>query len=300
VTPLRESVLCLHRVTELPVDLDDPLFAHYSTMKLGVAASADHYARLLVPLVERAIATDPGCRDWALTAPGTDALPAGANLLCEAVDAQLRDRLPPGVAVRRIDIRQHPADPRHRELARADRYSRLAWTERRRSRAYWHSLLIDEPAFGGRPVIFVNDINVTGAQRDGMRQWFARLGAASIAWIYIVDVDEDVGRAAPELENAINESTPLSVEQLAELLGGDGIRLTSKGLGRLLSLGKRDLGRLLTLLGKERREDLRRLAMAESRYGAAQFAAKMALIHRACAPTQRRRRPSLRGVQARE
>jgi hypothetical protein len=300
VTPPRESVLSLHRVTRLPVDLGDPVFAHYSTMKLGVAASVAHYAALLVPLVERAVAADPGRRDWVLTAPGTDALPSGANLLCEAVDALLRGRLPPGVALRRVDLRQRTPDPRHRELTRAYKYSRLGWSERRRSRAYWHSLLIDEPALAGGAVIFVNDINVTGAQRDGMRRWFARAGAASVAWIYIVDVDEAVGRAAPEIENAINESTPLSVERLAELLASDGMRLTSKGVGRVLSLGGVDLARLLDLLGAEGREKLRWLAMADSRYAARQYAAKLELVHRACARKRRRQRPALGGLQARQ
>lgn len=299
MTAPRESVFCLHRVTRLPVDLADPVFAHYSTMKLGVAASVAHYAALLVPLVERAIAADPTRRDWVLTAPGADALPSGANLLCEAVDVLLRDRLPAGTTLRRIDIRQHPGDPGHRELARADVYSRLRWSERRRSRAYWHSLLIDEPAFAGQGVIFVNDINVTGAQRDGMRQWFARLGAESVAWVYIVDVDEAVGRTAPELENAINHSTPLSVEQLAELLLSEGIRVTSKCVGQLLLLERGDLERLLVLLGKHGRAELLRLAHADSRYRAPKFAAQVELLQRACEPTRRRKKQPLGGLQAR-
>ncbi|HEV8242026.1 MAG TPA: phosphoribosyltransferase family protein [Thermoanaerobaculia bacterium] len=286
-------------MSRLPVDLGHPVFAHYSTMKLGVAASVAYYAALLAPLVERAIAADPSRRGWVLTAPGADALPSGANLLCEAVEALLRGRLPAGVTLRRVDIRQRPGDPAHRELARADVYSRLRWSERRRSRAYWHSLLIDEPAFAGQAVIFVNDINVTGAQRDGMRPWFARLGAESVAWVYIVDVDEAVGRAAPELENAINHSTALSVEQLAELLRSDGMRVTSKCVGQLLSLGDGDLERLLVLLGKDGRAELLRLARADSRYRAPKFAAQVELLRRACEPTRRRPKRPSGGLQAR-
>lgn len=296
---LPESVHCLHRVTRLPVDLADPIFAHYSTMKLGAAASVAHYAALLAPLVERVIAADPGCRNWVLTAPGADALPSGANLLCEAVDELLRGRLPPGISPRRIDIRQHPGDPRHRELTRADKYSRLRWRERRRSRAYWHSLLVDEPKFAARAVIFVNDINVTGAQRDGMRQWFARMGAASVAWIYIVDVDETIGRAAPELENAINESTPLTVERLVEVLLSDGVRVTSKGVGRVLSLSEGELERLLALIGEDGRAALGRLATADSRYHAPQYASKLALVLGEGA-RRRRKRARLAGSQARQ
>ena len=145
VMPPRERTLSLRRVTELPLDLDDPVYAHYSTLKLGVAASVAHYAGLLLPLVRRVIDGDQGCRDWVLTAPAYDALPAAANLLCEAVEASLRGTLPPGIGVRRADIRQHRVDPGHPELSRAYRYSRLPWSERRQSRAYWHSLLIDQP-----------------------------------------------------------------------------------------------------------------------------------------------------------
>ena len=297
---LPESVLCLHRVSRLPVDLADPVFACYSTMKLGAAASVAYYARLVAPLVERAIAADPACRHWLLTAPATDALPSGANLICEAVDQLLRDRLPPGVALRRVDLRQRTPDPRHRELNRAYRYSRLSWSARRRSRAYWHSLLIDEPALAGRAVIFINDINVTGAQQDGMRHWLARQGAASVTWVYIVDVEEAVGRAAPEIEYTINESTPLTVERLAEVLASDGLRLTSKGVGRLLLLEASDLDRLLTLLDENVREELRRFAMLDSRYATAEYAAKIALLQRAHAPGVDPQEPALDGLQARQ
>lgn len=283
MTLLRETTLCLHRVAELPLDLGDPVYAHYSTMKLGLAASIAHYARLLVPLVERAIA-DPGCRDWVLTAPPYDAVPAGANLLCEAVEALLQGSLSAGAAPRRVDIRHRPVDPGHREVSRPHRYSRADWSDRLRARAYWHSLTIDEPSFAGRDVIFVNDINVTGAQRDGMRDYFARLGAASVSWVYIVTVDEDIGRAAPEIEEAINTSTALSIEQLAELMTGAGTRITSQCIHRVLSLDEPDLERLLTLLGEAGRAGFLRLARAESRYAAPQFATRFELLQRACAP----------------
>ena len=280
--PPRESTLCLHRVSELPLDLTHPVYAHYTTVKLGVAASVDYYARLLAPLVERAIATDPDCRDWVLTAPAYDALPAAANLLCEAVHDLVRGALPPATGLDRVDIRQRPVDPGHWEVRRSDQYSKLGWRERRRSRAYWHSLLIDQPAFAGRAVIFVNDINVSGAQRDGMRDWFAGIGAASVTWVYIVDVDEAIGRAEPQIEYAINKSTPLSVEQLADILQDPGLRLTSKGVGDLLSLDDADLGRLLALLDEAGREKLLRQAKADGRYAAPRFAPKLELLTRAC------------------
>lgn len=280
--PLRESTFSLHRVTELPLDLGHPVYEHYTTFKLGVGASVGYYARLLVPLVRKAIA-DPCCRDWVLTAPPYDAVRAGANLLCEAVDVLLQGSLPTGFESRRIDIRHHPVDPHHPEINRPYRYSSVGWRERRQSRAYWQSLTIDEPRFTGRDVIFVNDINVTGAQRDAMRRYFAGLGAASVAWVYIIDVDEAIGRATPELEEAINTSTPLSVEQLAELTAGCGIRVTSQCLHRLLSLDEPDFKSLLTLVGKASREELLRLVRAESRYRAPQFAAKLGLLQRACA-----------------
>ena len=67
-----------------------------------------------------------------------------------------------------------PANADLRELGQANDYSKMDWQERRESRVYWNSLTIEDPAFAGRPVIFLNDINVTGAQQEGMRRYFEK------------------------------------------------------------------------------------------------------------------------------
>jgi hypothetical protein len=277
--------LALHRVTALPLDLADPFYRPYTLLKLGAKESVDFYAARMADLVERWLATQPPA-EWVLTAPAYHAIPAAANLLCEAVQALLVARAMPGHAFSMVEM-QHARVDAHvlgaRELKRWEDYSRLGFEERIASRARSDSLVADDPAFAGRAVLFVNDINVTGAQRRGMARYFERIGAARIVWISVIDVDEDIGRREPQLEFALNTSLRLSVDELAAVLADRGLRFTSKGMGRLFAMAPAELARLLARIGAERRATVLRLAIAEGRFDGPDCAERMALLREACA-----------------
>jgi hypothetical protein len=244
-----------------------------------------------VPLVESWMAAHPHLTDWVLTAPAFDVLPAAANLLCHALHGLLGERLPPHVRATVIDIRQAKVDPAvadARELGRANLYSQLGWEERRESRVYWNSLMVEHAGFAGRPVIFVNDINVTGAQREGMERYFARVGAASVTWVYVIDVDEAVGRREPQLEHAINNARPFSVDELGEVLSSARVRFTSKCIARIFDYETPEMERLLSLLGADRRAEILRLAVAEGRYDGPGFEEKLELLRSLGGPGARR------------
>jgi hypothetical protein len=286
MTSLREDALALHRITALPLDLDDPFYARYTLLKLGVAEGVDFYATRLAALVEDWLARQTEASEWVLTAPAYHAIPAAANLLCADVHALLVDRLPPGTAVSMVEIQHVRVDAGAigaRELKRWEDYSRLGWNERVASRARSDSLTIEDRRFAGRAVLFVNDINVTGAQRRGMAAYFERVETARVAWVSVIDVDEAVGRREPQLEFALNTSRRLSVEELAEVLARPGTRLTSKCMGRIFAFEPAELERFLAALGAGHRAMVLRLALAEGRFDGADCAEKMALLRAACA-----------------
>ena len=285
MTCLPTEALALHRITALPVDLGDPFYAHYTFLKLGVADAVAFYATRLAAMVERWLASQTQPTDWVLTAPAYHAIPSAANLLCEDVHALLVERLPRLVQVAMIEVRHARVDRGAlgaRELKRWEDYSRLGWEERVASRARSDSLAIDDRSFAGRSVLFVNDINVTGAQRRGMADYFARVGAARVVWVSVIDVDEEVGREQPQLEFALNTSRNLSVEELGRLLAAPGVRFTSKGMGRLFAYEPPDLERFLATVGAERRATILRLAREEGRFDGPECAEKMALLAAAC------------------
>jgi len=286
-TPPGEA-LALHRITALPLDLGDPFYTHYTLLKLGAEESVAFYATRLADLVARWLATQPAAA-WVLTAPAYHAIPAAANLLCEALRALLADRVPPNHSLSMVELHHVRVDPAAlgaRELKRWEDYSRLGFEERIASRARSDSLVVDDPSFAGRAVLFVNDINVTGAQRRGMASYFARVGAARVVWASAIDVDEEIGRREPQLEFALNTSLRLTPEELGQVLTRPGLRFTSKGMGRLFAYELPELERVLAGLGAERRAAVLRLATAEGRFDGPECAAKMELLRAACARDQ--------------
>ena len=58
--------------------------------------------------------------------------------------------------------------------------------------------------FRHRHVIFVNDINVSGAQQRAMTRYFAELETATVQWLYVIDVDNAIAASNPQVEHTIN------------------------------------------------------------------------------------------------
>src|SRR5215210_2425735 len=159
----------LYRISELPLNADADVFRHYPAFKLGVTVSVRHYARLLLPVVKRLVANDSEHAGWILTAPPLVAeTPAGANLLCwELFDLYMRER--DGRDLKElslIDMRYEKEATTSRDYAKLDFAARVTERERLSRR------LVSDADFQGRPILFVNDICVTGAQQQAMQKYF--------------------------------------------------------------------------------------------------------------------------------
>jgi len=159
-----------------------------------------------------------------------------------------------------------PGPSRHR-----DDYSRLDARQRTLARQAESRTLLPDDAFRGRAVLFINDINVSGAQQQCMRQYFDGVGAAEVHWLYILDVAPSIGHSQPMLENVINSASHASFEGFAALLRREEVDYTGKCLARLFSCSIKQLEGLLPALGGGRIQRLLDLTLREGAVTAEDF-----------------------------
>jgi hypothetical protein len=238
----------LHRITELPIDGRSEFFRHYPAFKLGVTESVRYYARLLLPLVKSIVAGSAG---WILTGPALAAqTPAGANLLCwELFDLYRRED---GNGLSLIDIQYD------NESTAAIDYAKLGFADRVAERERLNRQLINNHSFRRRPILFINDICVTGAQQHAMQSYFDQNQAEKVNWLYLVVVDPKIGKADPKLEWQINY---LPFDDLLGLVSSKQIQFTGKCVLRLMHLSPTELDQVMQTLDQERRIRLLELAV---------------------------------------
>lgn len=268
-----EGVRWLHRLTRLPVSLPEPDGRHYAAMKLGVHDSARYYAERLTPLALSLIRAWPETTNWVLTAPPLHNIPAGANLVCRHLFAGLTALLPGSARLTRVDLL---GEDNARDHGR--NYSAMTLEERMRSRRREPAPVIPTQNFAGRAVLFVNDICVTGTQERFMRRHLAPAGPAAVYWLYLVHVDEALGRRHPELEHALNRSSYASYEAFSELLAETDFQCTGKCLRRLFSCDPDRFERLLGRLDAGKIVRIAELALREGPLECPDYAAKLSLL----------------------
>lgn len=254
-------------INDWPQDLGDPLFANYPAMKLGQKAAVDFYADQLAATVEQIMARSPCLTGWALMAPPVYHLPAGASLMAravadriaglEVVEPQLmRPIAGNGYAMAGLNVR---ADNRRRQDEALDR-----------------PLLTHQ--LGGRPVIVINDINVTGTQEAFLAQLLVDVGAIARHWNYVFTVDRDLGTRYPQLEHELNISCLQSLDAFRDVLAIADTVPTARCMERLFGLPRSDFSTLASKLSPDRCAELRALAIGEGRYGCDIFADKLDIL----------------------
>ncbi len=258
------DIICLHYINQLPLDANAEIFRQYPAFKLGVADSIRHYARLLLPLVKTLVANDSEHTGWVLTAPAITAqTAAAANLLCrELFDLYVRERdMRTSQELSLIDI-QHDSGPTAsvdwKDPTKSQDYAKLDFADRVTERQRSSRRLVRNDDFHGRPILFVNDMCVTGAQQHAMQEYFERAEAACIRWLYVIVVDPKIGRTQPNIEWKINFAP---FEDLLRMVSREQIQFTGKCVQRLMHLSIAELDKVLRALNQERRNRLLELAM---------------------------------------
>ena len=244
----------LHRIDELPFDEQAEILRHYPGFKLGVTDNVRYYARRLLPLVRDLIANDSQHNGWVLTGPAIAAeTMAAANLLCrELSDLYLRQRDTCNYKeLSLIDIQYGNGGTASIDYANLDFAERLTLRERLSQR------LVRNAEFRGRPILFVNDVCVTGAQQQAMQEYFERDGAACVRWLYLIVIDPEIGRANPKIEWQLNFAP---FEDLLRMVSREQIQFTGKCMTRLMHLSVAELDKVLRALDVQRRARLLELA----------------------------------------
>lgn len=258
----------LHRITELPLNTDAPIFRHYAAFKLGVTSAVRHYAQLLLPLVKNLIAESEHT-GWILTAPGIlTQTPAGANLLCwELFDLYTRERNSKELSL--IDIQYD------NEATASIDYAKLGFADRMTERERLSRQLVHNSEFQGRPVLFVNDACVTGAQQHTMQQYFERVEASCVTWLYLIVVDPEIGRKKPDVEWEINFAP---FEDLLRMVSREEIQFTGKCVLKLMHLSTEELDQVMRALSSERRTRLLELVLLNGFQNLDVFQEQMELV----------------------
>lgn len=244
----------LHHISQLPLDLDAEIFRQYPAFKLGVTNSVRHYAQLLLPLLKSVIARDSEHTNWIMTGPAIAAeTPAAANLLCrELFELYMRDRdTHNSKELSLIEIQYDNESTASIDYANLDFADRLTLRERLSRR------LVRNADFHGRPILFVNDVCVTGAQQRALQQYFERDGAACVRWLYLIVIDPEIGRTNPKIEWEINFAP---FEDLLRMVSREQIQFTGKCVLKVMHLSIAELDHVLRALNAERRARLLELA----------------------------------------
>jgi len=263
---------CLHRITQLPFDADAEFFRQYPAFKVGVTESVRYYAQLLLPLVKELIANDSDHTGWILTGPAIAAETlAAANLLGrELFDLYMRERdTHNSRELSLIDIQYDNESTASIDYAKLDLADRLTLRERLSQR------LVRNPDFHGRPILFVNDVCVTGSQQQAMQQYFERDGAACVRWLYLIVIDPEIGKANPKIEWQINFAP---FEDLLRMVSREQIQFTGKCMTKLMHLSIAELDQVLRALNAERRTRLLELATLNGFQNLDGFVEQMKLV----------------------
>jgi hypothetical protein len=108
-----------------------------------------------------------------------------------------------------------------------------------------------------------------------MQQYFERAEAACVRWLYVIAVDQEVGRSNPEIEWQINF---VLFEDLLRMVSREEIQFTSKCVQRLMNLSMAELDQVLRALNPERRTRLLELAVLNGFQNLGGFQAQMELV----------------------
>ena len=286
-----KSVLCLKQLGQLPVDFTDPLLIQYPAMKLGVLPAVDFYLDALAERVGEIINASPSINKWVLTGPPLIKAPAAANLLCWRLYRHLQLRLSGRVILSMVDL--HFLGTSEQIMDQQDfklryEYSNNSLEQRIKERSRLRDdIHLHEQDFSGNGVIVINDIRVTGTQQEHMNTSFGRVKPALIKWLYILEVENQLGINHPQIEHQINSSRFDTFDDFVELLTSADHRFTARCISRIFNYDTNDFFSLLSALSDQKRQSLYELAIGEGRFEGEFFADKFKLLKQQCSNTGR-------------
>jgi hypothetical protein len=245
-------------------DAESILF-HYPSAKLGLRSSIRFCAEQLAGAAQALLARNESSAPWVVASPPRFVLPGAANLLARELTTVLGAVCDPAPTLAELWLASDVGNGE--TTASTNLYSQAGYETRVKERSQLHQRLkpLLPEQFRGRSVLFVNDINVTGAQQHFMRQAMQGADVARIHWLYLVTVAPELGRAHPQIEYELNYSRHASFEAFTELARHADIEFTARCIHRLFDHEESELRVFLSSLPEERQRYLIELASQEAR-----------------------------------
>ncbi|MGH1542850.1 MAG: phosphoribosyltransferase family protein [Arenicella sp.] len=288
-TIMSARVSSLKKIDSLCVDFEQAVFTYYPAMKLGVDTAVNFYIDKLLVLAKRAMLKRPAVKDWVITAPAYNTAPAAANLLCWKLFAALQKSLPEMYTVSLVDLRldrELMEINDEKDFKRYYEYSNNSVEDRIRERRKLHSKADDicrhRESFSGRGVIVINDIKVTGTQQEFMSQSFSKVAPACLDWLYIMNVDQELGKVNPGIEHQINNSSIQTLNEFKAVLRSSETQYTARCISRLFTYDMDDFQLLLESLDPEKQQNILDYAIGEGRFEGAYFIEKLNVLKAFC------------------
>jgi hypothetical protein len=177
-------------------------------MKFGASPDIRKFAAEVVDLLELSALGD----DVVITSAAHSFIPTAASLMARQVQMMLSDRL--GRVVPMTKMHTNPIDENFAALTPAGREAYLA-------KSRYH---IDRELIGGRHVLVIDDIRVTGRHELGIASCLGDR-PHKVTYLYAADLEAG-GRA--EVENTLNNTAVPSLSALGTLLKTGTVTITEK------------------------------------------------------------------------
>jgi hypothetical protein len=144
---------------------------------------------------------------------------------------------------------------------------------------------LHERDFCGNGVIVINDIRVTGTQQEHMNTSFEHVKPAALTWLYILQVEKELGITHPQIEHQINSSRFDTFEDFVNLLTSADHRFTARCISRVFNYDLEEFSNVLQALSDQKRRALYELALGEGRFEGDFFVDKFKLLKQQCGNT---------------
>ncbi len=265
--------------------LKQPLAKHYPLMKLGSKTDIAFFADQLAPLAIAHIEANPQIKQWIITAPPHNVIPAAANYICWKIFEQLKQQPALADKLKQIDLKvpkQRMAIKDANDFKTFYEYSNNSIEQRIKERTRLHhgddDIVIRGDEFKDCGIIVVNDIRVTGTQQEFMQQSFDRVGVADLQWLYIFEVEKQLGLDDPQVEHRINTAKVQTLEEYQAVFTSNDVNYTARCISRLFTHETDQFEHLLRQIDKPRQQQVLDFATREGRYEGEFFAEKFNLL----------------------
>jgi hypothetical protein len=205
----------------------------YSHFKYGWTPPAIGYGLGLASLVGDRLFQLAGKEPIAVVSAPYKHLPTASHVVAQSLLQKL--------SYRAITVGREPPLllPFHKARAGSSSYAKSSAADRLKSLATL-GLRIDESHVPGSHVLVVDDIRVTGSAQRATAAYLEPLQPASIWYLHAARLPEDVGRANPGLEDALNQTVEHTFEVILEQQGRGEFRLNTRVLRLILEVQNAD------------------------------------------------------------